>query len=39
MVMPIASPERTEIRVLGGPGRAIVVADSPFDPENQALRG
>jgi dimethylglycine dehydrogenase len=28
-----------EIRILGKPHRAIVVADSPFDPENQALRG
>jgi dimethylglycine dehydrogenase len=28
-----------EIRVLGEPRRAIVIADSPFDPENKALRG
>ncbi len=28
-----------EIRVLGEPRRAIVIADSPFDPDNKALRG
>ncbi len=41
MVKPdCAAPgSELEIRVLGEPHRAIVVADSPFDPENQALRG
>ncbi len=40
MVKPdCAAPgSELEIRVLGEPHRAIVVADSPFDPENQALR-
>jgi dimethylglycine dehydrogenase len=41
MVRPdcTAPGSELEIRILGEPHRAIVVADSPFDPENRALRG
>ncbi len=28
-----------EIRVLGEPRRAVVIADSPFDSDHKALRG
>jgi dimethylglycine dehydrogenase len=41
MVKPeYAAPgEELEIRILGEPRRAIVIADSPYDPANAALRG
>ncbi len=41
MVRPDCAARGTEleIRILGAPHRAIVIADSPFDPDNQALRG
>ena len=41
MVKPeFAAPgQQLEIRILGEPHRATVVADSPYDPANSALRG
>jgi dimethylglycine dehydrogenase len=41
MVRPeFASPgEVLELRILGEPRRAVVIADSPYDPANAALRG
>ncbi len=41
MVRPDCAAPGTEleVRILGEPHRAIVIADSPFDPENQSLRG
>ncbi len=41
MVRPDCAAPGTEleIRVLGEPRRAIVIADSPYDPDNKALRG
>ncbi|HEY1943293.1 MAG TPA: FAD-dependent oxidoreductase [Roseiarcus sp.] len=41
MVRPDCAAPGTEleIRILGEPRRATVIADSPFDPENAALRG
>ena len=41
MVRPdCAAPgSELEIRILGEPHPAIVIADSPFDPDNKALRG
>jgi len=41
MVRPdcAAAGTELEIRVLGAPRRAIVIADGPFDPDNKALRG
>jgi len=41
MVRPdcAAAGTELEIRVLGAPRRATVIADGPFDPDNKALRG
>ncbi len=41
MVRPDCAAPGTEleIRVLGEAKRAVVIPDSPFDPENSALRG